>query len=54
MRFSFGKARANKEWICPKSKGSETLAVDRSTAGKKMSMVFSLWESDIGNVVVEE
>jgi len=45
-------AQANKEWICPKSKGSETPAVDPSTAGKSLCMAFSIGKSDIRQVVV--
>ncbi len=51
-RFSFKKARANKEWICPKSKGSEKPAVDGSTAGKSLYMVSSIGKSVIREVVV--
>lgn len=41
-RFSFMEAWANKEWICSKSKGSETPAVDGSTTGKRMYIVSSI------------
>jgi len=41
-RFSLKKARANMEWICPKSKGSETSAVDTSTADDKVHLFFSI------------
>lgn len=51
-RFSFKKARSNMEWICPKSKGSEMPAVDPSTAGKSLCIVFSIGRSDIREVVV--
>jgi len=51
-RFSLKKARANMEWICSKSKGNETPAVDRSTAGRKVYIVFSMEGSAFRKMIV--
>jgi len=41
-RFSFEREQASKEGIHPESKGIERPAVDGSTAGKKVHLVFSI------------
>jgi len=41
-RFSFERAQASKEWIRPESKGNERPAVDGSTAGENVHLVFSM------------
>jgi len=42
------------EWICPKFKGDETPTADGFTADKKISKIFSIYESGFRNVMEKE